>query len=572
MHTGVFCVLWRFADNDQNPCPEYVRMEPAEAAATDCLSLQTYEKTIAEALQSAGYHNIFIDKWHLGDNIANVDWNLDDRKLRADQQGFEVYEDWMAYFCADLPENVGDEHMVTMAERAVWRVNQLPEGEPWALFFHSITPHSFSLDDDLLAWWKVDDELIPLTKHLDDGVEPTNVIRFVQNVEAIDTVIREELLEMLGVLNESEYPYDQLDYQPESNTIVIFLSDNGTSNRVSSYAERDDEGNIISNHAKGSPYEGGINVPMIVFGQDIWDTPLEGTVDGRQIAHVDFFDTICDIAGVSEEARENELGFQREGISFADAIGWGEPGIERQYTLSSFGKEDVTKHKAALVGHDGYKLIVQSGGMGPHEMTGPDPDEFYDLINNPEETINLVTDGQGMTQLELDTYYEMRDLLVDYWPISVSGSYEPDDLGAYEPEHFGLLDYDTYVLVARVEGGVLLDGHYEGGNNDWFYNDTTDPDRSENLLIEWENMSGPQQYLYNTMREQIVYDHGSGMSLSNVCVVDFPLVRSEYCVILTSLKPISRSVTKTLMRMNRESTVSFFGLNLTLTRSLRVLI
>ena len=503
LRTGVIGVLRQFSE-PPNVCVSHDPLTDNAAMATDLLSLQAYERTIAEALQAAGYYTILIDKWHVGRNLADEV----NRKLLPTQQGFDVFEDWQDYICDDDENSNEDtDHMVRMAGKAVTAAMNAPE--PWALFFHTISPHRRHPDSGGRMWWDVDEDLIPLSKHLGDNNEE----RFIQNVEAIDTVIRENLLRQLDIIVGAGY---QFNYDVNSNTVIVFMSDNGTDQVVSSYG---------GYRAKGSPYEGGINVPLIVLGERISDTPLEGTIDTRQVAHVDFFDTLADIAGVSQLDRANNVGLPREGISFADAIGWWDHGpvpSPRLYTLASCGVVDVSEElRVSFVSNDGYKLIAKGGGAGLHEMVdenGDALDEFYYLMNDPSESLNLI--DAGMTEDQTATYYDMRDLLVDYWPTSVSVSYQPAELPSYFEELYD--GTGQYVLLVWV-----LDGSLQPPSEDQFYDLIADPDREHNLVVE--GMNEDELLVYNGLRTQAVGRWISGTLIPDpdVRVVDIPIDASR---------------------------------------------
>ena len=524
LRTGVIGIVGRLKQG--NPCSDPLYpLIGNDAKATDLLSLQAYEKTIGEALQAAGYYTILIDKWHVGQNLTFDDTGEsdDERGLRPTEQGFNVYEDWHDYICLDDPDKYfgdennseADDHMVLMAGKAVDAAINAPE--PWALFYHTISPHRRHKDTGNKMWWEVDQRLIPLTRGLGDS--QTN--RYIQNVEAIDTVIREHLLYPLGVIDSLDP--DAFNYRGDlGKTVVVFLSDNGTDQAVSVYADS-------SNgpfRAKGSPYEGGINVPLIVFGERISEfvSPLRGTIDTRQVAQVDFFETLADIAGVPQEDRANNVGLPREGISFADAIGWddsGETQPERQYTLASCGAYNTEQEfRVSFVSNDGYKLIVKGGGTGVngnlHEMIGYD--EFYNLKDDPYESLNLI--NAGMTEDQTAIYYDMRDKLVDYWPTSVSVSYEPTTLPSYFPEFYD--DNEPYVLVVWIKDYIL-----QPRANDQFYNYVLDPDRENNLYNNW---SGNEEAIYLALRAEVEQRYIQGDWFTpdpDVRVVDIPIDASR---------------------------------------------
>ncbi len=67
-------------------------------------------------------------------------------------------------------------------------MNNRPYAEttPYALFFHTITPHSRTPDEGGKSWWDIQDTtLIPQTV----GYPHTNEGRFAKNLEALDSAL-----------------------------------------------------------------------------------------------------------------------------------------------------------------------------------------------------------------------------------------------------------------------------------------------------------------------------------------------------------------------------------------------
>ena len=76
-----------------------------------------------------------------------------------------------------------------------------------------------------------------------------------------------------------------------ARTDVLFLGDNGTPQAVS-------EPPFVPSHAKGSPFEGGINVPLIVAGPSVGSPGREEPV---LVAAVDLFATVLELCAVQPE-------------------------------------------------------------------------------------------------------------------------------------------------------------------------------------------------------------------------------------------------------------------------------
>lgn len=453
------------------------------------LSMQNQERTIAEVLHDSGYYTVLVDKWHLG-------YNAELGELPT-QQGFDISYDWAEYLNLDDPEQVGDEHVVLMqglAEDAILNRQPQYQGKPYALFFHSIVPHRRDPDSAGRNWWAVDPSLTPITGGLGD----TDEARFAQNLEALDTVLR-RMLRDLGVTQANDF------YDPDSHTVVFFTSDNGTDMRVSPSGHR----------AKNSLYEGGIRVPAFVFGENVPRNINNPIADDRQIIHVDFFDTICDIIAAPENVRDNPLGdFPRQSMSFADSIGWAAPNSlpRRAYSLLSLGNAVYDNgtwsqvQRVAFVS-DRYKLICNSGGAQLDDMT---QDQFYDLFTDPSESNDLI--ANGMSQGEATEYYDMRDKIADYWPPAMSVAFDPGTLVRYSVEHFD--PTRNYVLVVYVENGNLT-GEHE------FYDLAIDPDRENDLV--GQTMSSGEAIAYNALQDEVLVLLDQGAFSPDVRVIDLPL-------------------------------------------------
>ncbi len=305
LDSGVVGVIGRYIPlaEDGNPC-ESNPLVDQYAQVTNRLAMQTQERTIAEVLQDMGYYTILIDKWHLGYN-EDSEYNAAERRLqRADERGFDVFVDWMDDICdgygSQDPYYYADFHMLRAMEAARDAVNDRPgtPKPPYALFFHTITPHKRMADEGGKSWWDIyDQDLVPQTH----GYPHTNEGRFARNVEALDTALLQYLLReddgRLGVLDEDAQ------YIPGSNTIIFFIGDNGT------------DASLTDNRGKNTLYEGGVRVPLFVMGEGIPGNTQDPILDNHQISHVDVYDTICDIVGATTERNNPNGAFPRRGES-----------------------------------------------------------------------------------------------------------------------------------------------------------------------------------------------------------------------------------------------------------------
>lgn len=459
------------------------------------LSVQGYEYTMAEMLQDAGYYTILIDKWHVGEE----DFESTQSPFA---QGFDAYYDWLCdvycslndgrpcrqYDICDDPSDPDDEHLSVAVDRAIaaftYAVEEILEpGQPYALFFHTITPHRRTVNNGYY-WWSVSEDLAPQTIDLEATLQLSNPQkvdqqrRYTMNVEALDTSIG-QLLFGLGIVDSpepGEGDYVPPDDEGELGTVVIFTSDNGTDPLISVHG---------TSRAKNSLYDGGLRVPLIVFGEGIDGNAGDPITDDRLISSVDFFATVADIAEYVPDANDPETVWPTESMSFADDIGYADSQNcpEREFCLSSLGltrpagEEDCESSdclqiwKLALVHRaaDGhlYKLICRSGGPGMADVNGADctctggyldfecdGDVLYDLTADPGEEDNLLA-LSALTDAQVDAYLTMRDRVTRQWPSAVSEPFGPASIPTYEVTHMGedTGNNEVYLLTTTYVAG-----------------------------------------------------------------------------------------------------------------------
>lgn len=177
-----------------------------------------------------------------------------------------------------------------------------------------------------------------------------------------------------------------------ATTNVIFLSDNGTPRQVAS------PGGVPTWRAKGTPYEGGVKVPLIVRG------PVVANADSTESAlvHVvDLFATILELTGSPAHT-----GPEIDSVSFVPQLGGQLPAEPRQFAYSALfegytwpaplqtmastrvstgmiGVGDTRYWNHFCIRDDRYKLmrIAKTTDDGFDTKV-----KFYDLATDPGET------------------------------------------------------------------------------------------------------------------------------------------------------------------------------------------
>jgi arylsulfatase A-like enzyme len=226
------------------------------------------ETTLADALKGAGYATGLVGKWHLG---------AFDRRYHPNARGFDEavcfcggthdYYNWRLEYNESVKRADGRYLTDVFTEEAVQFIER-HKNEPFFLHLTYNAPH-FPLEAPL-------EEIQPFIETNNKGVSITYAM-----IHCMDRGIG-RLLETLRR------------HGLEDNTIVLFTSDNGP--RFGGEGEDNTTRfNCQFNGAKGSVYEGGIRVPMIIR----WPAGLDGGRHFHEMVHFcDWFPTLLTAAGV----------------------------------------------------------------------------------------------------------------------------------------------------------------------------------------------------------------------------------------------------------------------------------
>jgi len=183
-------------------------------------------------------------------------------------------------------------------------------------------------------------------------------------IEAMDTEI--------GRLLESFSP------EVRNNTMIIFVGDNGSPAMVVQ--------EFNSRRSKGSVFQGGVNVPMIISGATV---SRKATIENTLVNTLDLFATIADVAG-SNTTEVNDSKSFKETFANANTLG-------KTYAYTEGGNSATSVNQA--IRNATHKYISFSDGR-----------EFlYNLIENPLENPNLLDSNQAPLS-ESDS--QIRDALI----------------------------------------------------------------------------------------------------------------------------------------------------------------
>ena len=298
-------------------------------------TLQTY---LDEKLGKVYSHSI-IGKWHLSNGEPN----------RPTQMGIDYYAGLLSgsvnsYYDWNLVENgisnPSSEYITTkITDLAINWINN--QDKNWFCWLAYSVPHTpFHL---------------PPTQMHSQGNLPTDQTSINANPQPYFIAMVESMDYEIGRLL-NRIPQDEL-----NNTIIIFMGDNGTAGQVI-------QNPYVSNRSKGSIYQGGIAVPLVVTGKGITRT---GVRDKNLISSTDLFVTIAQIAGINTSEYENSISFYS---LFTKATT-----NNRNYNYSEV-LNDLPIKSGYTIRNNTYKLIKLDNGT----------ERFYNLIKDPYETNNLI--------------------------------------------------------------------------------------------------------------------------------------------------------------------------------------
>ena len=167
------------------------------------------------------------------------------------------------------------------------------------------------------------------------------------------------------------------------NTVIIFTSDNGGHNpsKANNGPLRD---------GKQSLYEGGLKVPTVIS----WQNKIKkNSISNKTLLTMDLYPTIIEIAG-------KKVKDKIDGVSFVDELKNPKSNHKNERILYFTRREGGNRYGGKSINalrKGSWKLIQNN----PYQ-----PQELYDLKNDPLEKKNLIND-------KIDIYMELNKLMMD---------------------------------------------------------------------------------------------------------------------------------------------------------------
>ena len=305
--------------------------------------LSTSEASIQQHIASNtgnAYSTAVIGKWHLSMDASHPTNMGIDYYAGLINGGVQSYWNWN--FTENGQTSSSSEYTTTkFTDLAIdWIDDQT---KPWFLWLAYNAPHTpFHLPPNELHSQGV----LPIDQA---SIDANPLPYYMAMLEAMDS----EMGRLISSMTQEE----------KDNTVIIFIGDNGTPNQVVQ--------EYSSQRAKGSVYQGGVNVPMVVSGLDV--SRMNQTEDAL-INTTDLFTTVSEITGAGGSSINDSQSFMPL-LTDANAT-------KREYVYTEIGKDtggfDYTIRNAT------HKYILFDNGS----------EALYNLVNNPLENPNLLNPAQ----------------------------------------------------------------------------------------------------------------------------------------------------------------------------------
>lgn len=353
---------------------------------------ETY--TLAEAFKAAGYQTASIGKWHLGKQDHYPTTHGFDVKIAGSEAGgpgsyFYPYKNGL-WATPDLEAGEEGEYLT---DRLTTEALQWLDGvgeQPFFLYLPFFNPHRPTQAKEAY--------IQRFQNRLKDGYPQQNPIN-AGMIYSLD----ENVGRIMAYLEEKGLA---------ENTLVVFTSDNGGNH----YADTPQK---TSNHplraGKGSAYEGGIRVPMVVRWPGV---VAPGKVSEVPVSGMDLFPTLAEAVGLSLASEQQA---QLEGASLLPLLNQTGP-LQRQalyWHYPHYHHGGASPH--AVVRRGDYKLI-HFFEDGHHEV--------YHIVEDPGETQNLAQQRPELAE-ELHALLEAWLDEVDAQLPTANPAYDPDSLGVW---------------------------------------------------------------------------------------------------------------------------------------------
>ena len=299
-------------------------------------------KTPGDALRAAGYKTAYFGKWHLGNGP----------KWHPDQRGYEVTEKQLGpdfkTWRGDRP--AGPKKIDLLTDQTLYFIEKNQENP----FFVTLSHHAVHI--------RVEAEPETVAKYEAKAKPPTGINnpRYAAMVEDLDRSIG-RIMDRLDELKLSE------------NTVIVFASDNGGLRMI--YTQL---GEIVSTNSplrdeKGTIYEGGIRVPLIVRWPGV---VASNTFCEEPTTTADLLPTFCEISAATVPEQP------MDGSSLMPLL---------RKSTASLDRDAIYFHYPHYH-HSAPSGAIRMGNLKMIEYFDGSPPELYNLKTDLSETKNLAAE------------------------------------------------------------------------------------------------------------------------------------------------------------------------------------
>jgi arylsulfatase A-like enzyme len=318
--------------------------------------LELEEVTIAEMLKSAGYRTGYIGKWHLGDEgyypeDQGFDINIGGCDIGQPPSYFDPYTNQL------LPQGIHNLGHLDSGQYLTERLSdeavnfiRAQEKQPFFLFLSHYAVHTpIQAEKRWIDYFQ--------SKETAGGQNNPVYAAMIRSVD-------ESIGEIVGVLDELGL---------NDNTVIFFFSDNGGHTHYTS--------NTPLRSGKGTPYEGGIREPLLVS----WPGSIaEQSICRTPVSSIDFFPTLCQIAGVT--IADSII---IDGLDISPLLlNTGQISERALYWHFPHYRDYLSVTPYSIIRKGKMKLITYWEGQ----------QELYDLGKDISEETNLLTEFPGMAK------------------------------------------------------------------------------------------------------------------------------------------------------------------------------
>ncbi|MBK8501240.1 MAG: arylsulfatase [Saprospiraceae bacterium] len=324
-----------------------------------CSILLEDEETMAQVFKRNNYQTAMFGKWHLGDNYP---FRPHDRGFQnalyhgggginqtPDYWNNDYFDD--TYFRNGIPEKFTGYCSDVWFDEAIDYISKVGD-QPFFLYLAPNAAHSpYNVPSAYAKLY----ESAPLTE---------DQKRFYGMISNID----DNFGKLLNALKELGI-YD--------NTILIFMTDNGTANGIKFLKDENRElgYNAGLRGTKGSHYDGGHRVPFFISWPN--GNILQKTTINVLSAHVDLLPTLTDLTNISYQAKK-----PLDGRSLASIFNGQEKRLDRMLVVDTQRDQWPIKGKNSCVMSSEWRLI--------------DGKELYHTLSDPSQKNDLAGQNPNM--------------------------------------------------------------------------------------------------------------------------------------------------------------------------------